>query len=346
MLSMPTLQSLSAFNTLGLNHYCEQLIKLETKQQLINHCCDCYQSAKPFLVLGGGSNLVFTEDFHGTVLQVNSKGVKVSESDEHFFLEVEAGENWHDLVATTLKQGIFGLENLALIPGVVGAAPIQNIGAYGCEFAQFCDWVEYVDLTSGDLVRLTAEQCHFGYRDSIFKQELKNSAVITAVGLKLTKKWQPCLRYGPLQSFNSDSVSAQMIFDQVCEVRMDKLPDPAKLGNVGSFFKNPIVGLSAWNRLKLSYPELVAYAVSDTHMKLAAGWLIDQAGLKGFSVGQAAIHKRQALVIINLGGATGSDVCQLALAVIDKVYDLFGVKLEAEPRIINATGEGSLSDER
>lgn len=343
---MPALQPLNGVNTLGLKHYCKQLILLETKEQLITLCCRFYQSAKPFLVLGGGSNLVFTEDFQGSVLQINSKGVKVSESKDYFYLEVEAGENWHDLVTETLKQGIFGLENLALIPGIVGAAPIQNIGAYGCEFAQFCDWVEYVDLASGKLIRLSSEQCYFGYRDSIFKQELKGSAVITSVGLKLAKNWQPCLRYGPLQNLDTHSVTAQMIFDRVCAVRMEKLPDPAKLGNVGSFFKNPIVNKSVYERLKLLYPDIVAYGVSDTDMKLAAGWLIDQAGLKGFSVGKAAIHEKQALVIVNLGGATGEDVCQLALSVIDKVYQLFGVKLEAEPRIINATGEGSLSDER
>lgn len=235
-----------------------------------------------------------------------------------------------------------GLENLALIPGTVGAAPIQNIGAYGVEFCDVCDWVEYLDVESGDLLRLTVDECEFSYRESIFKGSLRDKAVITAVGLRLPKAWQPKLAYGPLQSFNAETVTPREIFDRVCEVRSEKLPNPEVLGNAGSFFKNPIVSASVYIELAQRFPSIVGYAQPDGDVKLAAGWLIEHAGLKGFALGNAGVHAKQALVLVNLGHATGQDICRLALHVIARVNEVFGVKLEAEPRIMGLTGETSL----
>ncbi len=339
---MPSQHSLAQFTTLGLHHTCHQFFSLSSKAMIIEQCMEHMRQSKPFLILGGGSNVVFTEDYQGDVLQLASKGIKVGESTDSYLLEVEAGENWHELVQWTLEQDMPGLENLALIPGVVGAAPIQNIGAYGCELAQFCDWVEYLDLNTGELNRLTQAACRFGYRDSIFKQDLKGKAVITAVGLKLAKQWVPCLEYGPLRELKETKATAKQIFERVCQVRLDKLPDPAQLGNVGSFFKNPIVSQGIYQKLIAEYPSLVAYPVEGGMMKLAAGWLIDQAGLKGFSIGDASVHEKQALVLVNRGHATGDDIVALAKHIIARVNALFGVTLEAEPRIITAIGEGSL----
>ncbi|MGI2081134.1 UDP-N-acetylmuramate dehydrogenase [Shewanella putrefaciens] len=334
--------SLKSFNTFGLSQCCSALVEAHSKEDIKHICLPLWQDQQPLLVLGGGSNVVFTDDFHGTVVRVLSKGIKVSEDAVYFYLEVEAGENWHELVEFTLANGMPGLENLALIPGTLGAAPIQNIGAYGVEFCDVCDWVEYLDLDSGDFFRLTATECQFSYRESIFKGALRGRAVITAVGLRLVKQWQPHLAYGPLQSFDPASVTAADIFNKVCQVRREKLPDPNVLGNAGSFFKNPIVSAACYLELSQRFSTIVGYAQADGSVKLAAGWLIEQAGLKGFILGKAAVHDKQALVLVNRGGATGQDICRLAQHVIERVNDTFGVLLEAEPRIIGVTGEGDL----
>ena len=339
---MSLLHSLKSLNSFGLAQSCADLVEVHSKEAIKAVCLPLWRQQAPMLVLGGGSNLVFTQDFYGTVVRVLSKGMKVSEDEEAFYLEVEAGENWHELIQFTLEHGIFGLENMALIPGTVGAAPIQNIGAYGVELCDVCNWVEYLDFASGDFVRISAAECQFAYRESIFKNKLRNLAVVTAVGFRLAKDWQPRLGYGPLQSFDPATISAREIFDRVCQVRNEKLPDPAVLGNAGSFFKNPIVSAACYVDLAQRFPTIVGYAQANTTVKLAAGWLIEQAGLKGFELGNAAVHDKQALVLVNRGGATGQDICRLALHVIAQVQDKFGVVLEAEPRIIGADGEGDL----
>lgn len=334
--------SLKPFNTFGVDQSCLSLIEVHSKAELQATCLSLHQLKQPMLVLGGGSNIVFTHDFNGTVVRVLSKGIFVTEDENYFYLEIEAGENWHELVEFTLNKNMPGLENLALIPGTVGAAPIQNIGAYGVELCDICNWVEYLDLDSGHLLRLSASECEFAYRESIFKGRSRDSAVITAVGLRLSKTWQPKLAYGPLQSFMADTVTPREIFDRVCEVRSEKLPDPQVLGNAGSFFKNPIVSAVAYVELAQRFPNIVGYAQPSGEVKLAAGWLIEYAGLKGFVLGNAGVHAKQALVLVNLGNATGQDICRLALHVIARVNDIFGVTLEAEPRIMGLTGETSL----
>ncbi len=333
---------LKMHNTLGLAQTCHTLHEAHCCEELISLSQSAYDGDKPMLVLGGGSNLVFTEDYDGVVIKVLSKGIAVSEDEDHFYLTVQAGESWHGLVEYCLARNMPGLENLALIPGTVGAAPIQNIGAYGVEFCQVCDWVEYQDLSTATLIRLDNTACEFGYRESIFKQQLKNRIVITQVQIKLAKHWRPLLSYGPLQHLEAETVTPQAIFDCVCQVRQEKLPDPQVIGNVGSFFKNPLISAQQYLNLMKQHSDIVGYAQDDGRIKLAAGWLIDQAGLKGTSVGGAAVHKAQALVLINQGNATGENICDLAKKVMAEVEAKFGVKLEPEPRVMGRQGEINL----
>ncbi|MCL1152406.1 UDP-N-acetylmuramate dehydrogenase [Shewanella ulleungensis] len=333
------LTSLAPLNTFGLQQYCSSLVRVVSKSELIDVCTDLYSKQLPMLILGGGSNLVFTTDYRGTVVNIATKGITMAMDTDYYYVSVQAGENWHDLVEFCLANQINGLENMALIPGTVGAAPIQNIGAYGVEFNRFCHAIEFLRLDSNDLQVFSNEQCHFSYRESIFKQELKNLAVVTEVTLKLPKQWQPVLDYGPLQNMDPQTVTAKQIFDCVCQVRQSKLPDPKVLGNVGSFFKNPIVTCNEFIELRVEFPTIVAYEQVDGQYKLAAGWLIEQAGLKGFRLGDAAVHQNQALVLVNMGSATGEEVCQLARHIIDVVFNKFAVTLQPEPRIIGPDGE-------
>ncbi|MCG9723542.1 UDP-N-acetylmuramate dehydrogenase [Shewanella sp. Isolate7] len=338
--------SLTQFNTLGLEADCFRLVRARQEAELIAICLQTFKAQEPLLLIGGGSNIVLTETFQGTAVLVETKGIEVSQDDKHYYLKVEAGEVWHELIQFCLEQNMPGLENLALIPGSVGAAPIQNIGAYGAELAQFCDWVEYLDLPSGEIKRLKGSDCEFAYRESIFKNTLKRRAVILRVGFMLPKVWQPNLSYGPLQELSErkQGVTPKEVFDCICDTRMAKLPDPTVLGNVGSFFKNPVVSQQTFERLQQQYADIVGYPLEDSQVKLAAGWLIDRAGLKGESVGNASIHLKQALVIVNKGGCSGQEVCGLARLVIDRIFDDFGVRLEVEPRIIGATGQKELAD--
>ncbi len=343
-MNSPIALSLLPYNTFGLDVDCQQLSIVSERQLLIELCMKNYQTDTPLLILGGGSNVVLTESFAGHVVVIATKGIVVTEDPLHYYLAVEAGESWHELVKFSLANNMFGLENLALIPGSVGAAPIQNIGAYGADISMFCEWVEYLDLTTGKIVKLDVEACDFAYRESIFKSSLKDKAVILTVGLKLKKEWQPNIKYGPLKQFSSD-VSAAEIFTVICETRMSKLPDPVILGNVGSFFKNPIVSSKQFHSLQSLYPNIVGYAVDDNQVKLAAGWLIDNAGLKGYQVGGAAVHLQQALVLVNRGQATGNDVCKLAIEIIKTIAKKFDITLEIEPRIIGKTGQREIANE-
>ncbi|WP_299494162.1 UDP-N-acetylmuramate dehydrogenase [uncultured Shewanella sp.] len=336
---MKSSASLKAYNTFGIDHSCLFLHEARDRAMLISTCLDLYAQDLPMLILGGGSNIVLVDDFQGHVVKVLTKGITFAEDDACYYLQVEAGENWHELVSFCVKEGIGGLENLALIPGTVGAAPIQNIGAYGVEFCEICEWVEYLDLSSGELTRLAGSECEFSYRESVFKHRLKGRAVITAIGIKLPKQWQPILSYGPLSILDKGALEPKHIFDYVCQLRREKLPDPLVLGNAGSFFKNPVVPVATFERLQDHYPDIVAFQMGEQSMKLAAAWLIDKAGLKGMRFSDASVHEQQALVLVNNGTATGHDVCQLAELIIERIMQLFGIKLEAEPRLIGATGE-------
>lgn len=341
--------SLKDFNTFSIDvkaHLLFHFNNLKQIPELLELVKTTRAENKPILILGGGSNILFCEDFSGLVIKVDLSGVEIIESDHSYLLEVAAGENWHQLVADCIDKGIDGLENLALIPGVVGAAPVQNIGAYGTEFKDFCESVEYLDLNSGALHRLSAKECLFAYRDSIFKTVKMQDALITKVTLKLIKEWQAHNQYGRLQNAAAavQQVSAKQIFASVCQIRSEKLPDPAELGNAGSFFKNPLVKAQLAEPLLALYPQMPHYPQPDGQVKLAAGWLIEQANLKGAYIGGAAVHQQQALVLINQNNACAADVIQLANLVRSTVKEKFNINLEHEVRFICATGESNLTE--
>lgn len=293
----------------------------------------------PVQLLGEGSNVLFTCDFAGMVLLNRIKGIKFVETADAWQISVGSGENWHNLVCQTLKKGIAGLENLALIPGCVGSAPIQNIGAYGVELQNFCDYVDVLDLNSGEINRLRGQDCAFGYRDSIFKHQYRHGYAITQVGLRLMKEWKPVLNYGDLKCLDIESVTPKTVFDTVCSIRRAKLPNPALVGNAGSFFKNPVISLDKAQALIKQFPDIPFHNEMVGNVKIAAGWLIEQCNLKGYIRGGAAVHQHQALVLVNQHNATSQDVITLARHVRTTVAQRFGILLEPEVRFIGAEGE-------
>lgn len=331
--------SLKAWNTFGLEQSANEIVCVENEQQLVNVWQSANALHQPVLILGEGSNVLFLDTFHGTVIINRIKGIEVTEQPEAWQLHIGAGENWHRLVEHTLQLGMAGLENLALIPGCVGSSPIQNIGAYGVELQRVCAYVDCVELATGKTQRVSATECRFGYRDSIFKHEYQDRYAIVAVGLRLMKQWQPVLTYGDLARLDPATVTPQQVFDSVCHMRRTKLPDPKISGNAGSFFKNPVVAKDVAEALLSQFPNAPHYPQPDGSVKLAAGWLIDQCELKGVSIGGAAVHRQQALVLINAGNATSEDVVNLAHLVREKVGEKFNVWLEPEVRFIGQTGE-------
>ena len=343
----PTIEhdlSLRELNSFGLPAVARTLARVTSEVDVRRLLADPRCGAAPKLVLGGGSNLVFSRDPQAVVLKVEVMGRRlVAERPEARIVELGAGESWHEVVAWTLGQGWPGLENLALIPGTVGAAPVQNIGAYGLELADRFESLDAVDLVTGRTVTLDARACAFGYRDSIFKRDareggLAGKSLITRVRLRLPRPWQPVLGYLDLERRMAETgqaaPDARTIFEWVCAIRRAKLPDPAQIGNAGSFFKNPIVSAEQCRDIIGRDPEIVHYPMPDGRMKLAAGWLIDACGWKGKSVGRAGVYERQALVLVNRGGATGAEVVTLARAIQESVYGRFGIRLEPEPVIV------------
>ena len=298
---------------------------------------DAELSSLPRLILGSGSNIVLTQDFDGLVLHMAIRGIDILDSDASSWrLRAAAGESWQWLVEFTLKQGIGGLENLSWIPGSVGAAPIQNIGAYGAEVGALIEEVRYYDFESGTIESLNRQACAFGYRDSVFKHRLKQRAVILDVTFALPKPWRPNLGYAELHryAFDSEKPSPAEIGRAVIDIRSRKLPDPSQIGSAGSFFKNPIVSSIDWESLKSRWPMMVGFPQPDGRFKLAAGWLIEQCGWKGRTQGNAGVYEKQALVLINRGGASGSEIMQLAAAIQLDVEQRFGVLLEPEPLVL------------
>lgn len=293
----------------------------------------------PRLVLGAGSNVVLTRDFDGLALVIDLRGRRVvAQTDDAYIVEAAAGERWHDFVDWTLQQGMAGLENLALIPGTVGAAPVQNIGAYGLELAERFERLRALDMVDGRIVELDAPACAFGYRDSVFKHAARDRLIILSVTFRLPKRWRARASYADVASrLDASGIgepTARQIFDAVTAIRREKLPDPAVLGNAGSFFKNPIVDAEQFAALRAKEPDIVCYTQRDGRVKLAAGWMIDRCGWKGRSIGAAAVHERQALVLVNRGGATGEQVLALARAIRADVSQRFGVLLDMEPLVV------------
>jgi UDP-N-acetylmuramate dehydrogenase len=331
--------SLRAFNSFGLPAVAAALVRVRSEAEVKRVVDHPEFGPASKLILGGGSNLVLTRDVAALVLKVEIAGRRLlRETPEAVIVEAGAGENWHDFVAWTLRQGWPGLENLALIPGLVGAAPVQNIGAYGVELKDRFDSLDGVDLVTGRSVSLDAAQCAFGYRDSVFKHLLAGKTLITRVRFRLPRPWTPVLGYLDLQRRVHDSGNAhpdaRTIFDWVCAIRSAKLPDPRLIGNAGSFFKNPVVSAEQCRDIIGRDPSVVHYPLPDGSAKLAAGWLIDACGWKGKSIGQAGVYERQALVLVNRGGAIGAEVLTLARAIQESVYGRFGIRLEPEPVIL------------
>lgn len=330
--------SLKGYNTLGVDVAARFFVAVQSLEQLQDALAWAQQRKVAVFLLGGGSNLVLTADLDMLVIHLQLQGISIlSEDAEYARIEVQAGENWHAFVQWSLAQGFSGLENLSLIPGNVGAAPVQNIGAYGVELKDHLESVFFYDRETQQTQRLITAECQFAYRDSLFKRE-SGRRVILSVIFKLPKVAVLRLDYGDLQGYLAKQQvmqpTPQDVSRAVCEVRAEKLPDPSKLANTGSFFKNPVVSAAHAKQLKQSYPNIVNFAQADGQVKLAAGWLIDQAGWKGVRQGDAGVHAKQALVLVNYGTATGKQILELAGQIQADILQRFAVELEIEPNVI------------
>lgn len=331
--------SLKPLNTFGVEARARYLARIGSLAELRETLADAHWRDVPRLILGGGSNVLLTRDFPGLVVRLEIPGFeRLADDNQHARVQVGAGENWHATVERLIDDDLPGLENLALIPGSVGAAPIQNIGAYGVELAQRFESLDALDTGSLQLQTLRAGDCGFGYRDSVFKRRPAASSIIVSVRLALPLRWTAVTGYTDVeQELRARSVihaRPRDVFDAVVAIRRRKLPDPATIGNAGSFFKNPVVDRATRDALIERHASLVDYDIGGGRYKLAAGWLIEACGLKGLVRGRAGVYPRQALVLVNLGGATGAEILALAREVQDAVNDRFGIALEPEPVII------------
>lgn len=327
--------SLKPFNTFGVDVRARLFAQAHSDADVRQALAYAEEQGVPLLVIGGGSNLLLTADIPSLVLRMASRGIRMLEDDgRRVVIEAEAGEPWHPFVLHTLAQGLSGLENLSLIPGTVGAAPMQNIGAYGVEIKDVFAGLTALDRQTGELRDFTLDECNFAYRDSLFKQQ-PGRWLILRVRFALSRIAHLHLEYGPvrqrLTEQGIDQPTATDVSRAICSIRSEKLPDPAVLGNAGSFFKNPLVSATLVAQLKGEYPDLVAYPQPDGQMKLAAGWLIERAGWKGFRDADAGVHKAQALVLVNYGDATGLQLLDLAQRIQKDISERFHVELEMEP---------------
>ena len=326
--------SLKNYNSFGIEVETEFFAAISNEAELIEVLKS--NGNKPFRVLGGGSNVLLTEDYKGLTLVMQNKGISIlEETASHVLIEVQAGENWHELVIWALENDLGGIENLALIPGSVGAAPIQNIGAYGVELSSVFQRCKALDLESLSFNEFDKAACEFGYRSSVFKTRLKGKAIITRVQFKLSKKThQTHTQYGALQaSLQGKEISIQNIAASVIAIRKSKLPDPAQIGNSGSFFKNPVIPVNQFKQLQENYPEIPHYPDTAEKIKIPAGWLIEKLGYKGKRFGDAGVHEKQALVLVNYGNAKGVELLNLAQQIQERVLQNFGVQLEVEVNI-------------
>jgi UDP-N-acetylmuramate dehydrogenase len=331
--------SLQPLNTFGIEAKAKEFVDIHTKEELQVLCSNFNLTTRKVLVLGGGSNMLLTQDVDGMVIKISIKGIEViKEDNDHAWIKANAGEVWHDLVLWTIDKGYGGLENLSLIPGCVGASPMQNIGAYGVEIKNTFDSLEAIELDGGELKTFSHAECKFGYRESIFKQEAKGKYIIVSVTFKLTKKPTLNTSYGAIQQtlekHQISNPTIKQISDAVIEIRSSKLPNPKVLGNAGSFFKNPEIPNQQFEELKNQFPDIIGYPASTGHTKVAAGWLIEQCGWKGKKVGNTGSHKDQALVLVNYGGATGKEIWQLAMDIQQSVKEKFGITITPEVNVI------------
>mgnify|MGYP006147594773 FL=1 len=330
--------SLKAYNTFGIDVAAEHLVSIESTSELVKTLAEINQ--KELLILGGGSNVLFMNDIKGTVLLNKLEGISVVDENEgHVWVKAGGGVNWHEFVLHCIHQNWAGIENLSLIPGSVGAAPMQNIGAYGVETKDVFHELEAIEISTGKIITFSNSDCQFGYRESVFKRALKGQYLISSVIFKLDKKPTFKTSYGAitneLENMKVTKLSIQAISNAVINIRRSKLPDPKVTGNAGSFFKNPVVPISLAENIKKEYPEAAAYPVDNNSMKLAAGWLIDKAGWKGKTYGNYGVHPKQALVLVNYGGATGQNIYDLSTEILADIKSKFGVELEREVNIVS-----------
>ena len=327
--------SLRTRNSFGVDQQAARLAEFETPEDLRTF----FAAGIPrrWLVLAGGNNILFTRDYDGVLLTPVARQITLlSDDGEEVRVRADAGVEWDDLVEWAVERGLWGIENLSLIPGKAGAAPVQNIGAYGCEAKDAIRRVEMYCVETGAMLTLDAAHCGFGYRESVFKHDLKGKVIITAVEIALSHAPRPRLGYGDVEREVEarGGVTRRNIREAICSIRRAKLPDPAVLGNAGSFFKNPVVGAAAAERLLAEYPDMPHYPAPEGRVKLAAGWLIDRAGMKGRREGAVGVHERQALVLVNHGGATGGEVIAFAHKVQAEVRRKFGIKIDTEVNIL------------
>ncbi|WP_439128064.1 UDP-N-acetylmuramate dehydrogenase [Polaribacter sp.] len=329
--------SLKNYNTFGISVNAKRFVSINSYydlQQLL-------KVEKDLFLISGGSNMLLTKDIEKLVVHINLKGISIDREDENnVHLTVNAGENWHDFVLFCIAENYGGIENLSLIPGNVGTCPIQNIGAYGVEVKDTITKVEAIEIKTGKRVTFSNEDCQFGYRNSIFKNDLKSKVILTAVSFKLTKKnHQLNTSYGAIESEltskNIKKPTLKDISDAVIAIRKSKLPDPKKIGNSGSFFKNPVISKAQFLELQKETPNIPNYTVSDAEIKVPAGWLVEQSGFKGKRFGDAGVHEKQALVLVNYGAASGEEIYQLAQKIQQTVFDKFGISLEIEVNVID-----------
>ena len=339
MISIKKNFSLQKLNSFGLPVSTKKFVEINSTDQAIDLLRSGQMKDQKKLVLGKGSNLLFTQNFDGIIIKVNIDGIHVvKENSTHFWVKSGAGVVWHDLVESCIKANFGGIENLSLIPGTVGAAPIQNIGAYGVELKDIFEALEAINLENGEKKYFTSQECAFGYRNSIFKTELKDKFLITNVVLRLLKEPILNISYGNikevLQKSRKNELTIRDVSDAIISIRQSKLPDPEKVGNAGSFFKNPVIPLDLFNAIKKSFPNIPFYDQPENQVKVPAAWLIDQCNLKGMRHKGAAVHLNQPLVLINENKATGQDILELSEIVQEKVKNKFGLMLEPEVRIL------------
>lgn len=325
---------LTTFGVAAHTRFFASFSSVEELQELLDQI-----EEKNLLILGGGSNMLFVRDFEGVTLHNAIMGIeRVEEDDAHVVVKVGAGEVWHDFVQFAISKGLGGVENLSLIPGCVGASPIQNIGAYGVEIKDVFESLEAVEIATGKVRTFGCDECGFGYRDSVFKKELKGEYIITSVSYRLFKSPVINTSYGAIEgelaTRGITSPAIKDISDAVISIRQAKLPDPAEIGNGGSFFKNPVIPNKRYLKLKKKYPQMPSYPVDAQHVKIPAGWLIDQAGWKGKTFGQYGVHKKQALVLVNYGDAKGSDIFALSERIIEDIFERYEIRLEREVNLI------------
>jgi UDP-N-acetylmuramate dehydrogenase len=330
--------SLKKYNTFGIEAKAKQFAAVHSTDEL-KVILEENKALKKF-ILGGGSNMLLTKDIDALVIHIDLKGKKIIEENEDFvWVESQAGENWHEFVLWTIDQNFGGLENMSLIPGNVGTTPVQNIGAYGTEIKDTFVSCEAMTIENQEIKTFLKEDCHFGYRESIFKNEAKNQFVITSVVFKLTKRNHKInISYGDITAeLAKNSITNPTLKDvsnAVIAIRQSKLPDPKELGNSGSFFKNPILLKSDFEKIHQQFPEMKYFDISDTEVKVPAGWLIEQAGFKGKRFGDAGIHKNQALVLVNYGNATGQEILDVSKNIQETIFKTFGIHIEAEVNVI------------